>query len=283
MHRQEPINRWAWPGGAKIAVSIGLAFEGFENVSQFKTYNSEQKKNFFSLSFADYAWKAGAWRLMELLDGYGITGQCYTNGLAAEKHPEVVAALARAGHEIVGHGWINDPDRPTNELDPDAERLEIQRCTKALTEAAGQRPVGWVSPGYTGTKSTLHLLQSEGYLWSGDDASHDLPFIERTPNGRMVILPVTGYASNDLGMWIGPRNPPGVIWEGFKDTFDCLYEEGRTGAPGWTEIVLHCHIAGRPTLIPTIRKCLDYARRHEDVWFARRRDMAEWTLQRETA
>jgi allantoinase len=41
-------------------------------------------------------------------------------------------------------------------------------------------------------------------------------------------------------------------------------------------------MAGRPTLIPTIRKCIAYAKQHEDVWFARKQDLAEWALKRET-
>jgi peptidoglycan/xylan/chitin deacetylase (PgdA/CDA1 family) len=267
---------WRWPNDAKVAVTIGLAFEGFEAYSQFRTYNPEQKVNHFSLSFADYGWKAGAWRLMSLLERLGLRGQVYTNGLAAEQHPDVVAALAAAGHEIVGHGWVNDHHLFTDD-DYEKEREEIRRCTRALTDAAKVRPVGWVSPAYMGSKNTLELLKAEGYIWSGDDASDDMPFIKPTPNGDMVIMPVTGYASNDLGMWLTPRNPPGIIWEGFKDTLDCMLEEAQSGYAGWTEIVLHCHIAGRPTLIPTVRRCLEYAIK-QGALIVPRRELAEWTL-----
>lgn len=267
---------WRWPNDAKVAVTIGLAFEGFEAYSQFRTYNPEQKVNHFSLSFADYGWKAGAWRLMSLLERLGLRGQVYTNGLAAEQRPDVVAAMAAAGHEIVGHGWVNDHHLFTDD-DYEKEREEIRRCTRALTDAAKVRPVGWVSPAYMGSKNTLELLKAEGYIWSGDDASDDLPFIKPTPSGDMVIMPVTGYASNDLGMWLTPRNPPGIIWEGFKDTLDCMLEEAQAGYVGWTEIVLHCHIAGRPTLIPTVRRCLEYAI-SKGALIVPRRELAEWTL-----
>ena len=91
----------------------------------------------------------------------------------------------------------------------------------------------------------------------------------------------TNIPHNDLIMWTMAKNPPGVIWDSFKDTFDQLYEEGRRGSPKWTEITLHFHMAGRPTLIPTIRKCLEYAKQHEGVWFPRKRDIAEWTLEHE--
>lgn len=60
-----------------------------------------------------------------------------------------------------------------------------------------------------------------------------------------------------------------------------LYAEGIEGHPKWIEITLHSHIAGRPTLQPVIRKCFEYAKSHSDVWFARRKDIAEWTLRHE--
>jgi allantoinase len=41
-------------------------------------------------------------------------------------------------------------------------------------------------------------------------------------------------------------------------------------------------MAGRPTLIPTVRKCIAYARKHKGVWFARKRDIAEWALKHES-
>jgi peptidoglycan/xylan/chitin deacetylase (PgdA/CDA1 family) len=267
--------QWRWPNDAKVAVTIGLAFEGFQFFSQFRTDSPQQKVNHFSLSYADYGWKAGAWRLLDLLDRLGLQSQVYTSGLAAEQHPDVVAAMAAGGHEIVGHGWVND--RLFGDDSAEAEREEIRRCTRVLTEAAKTRPVGWVSPAYMGSKNTLGILKSEGYLWSGDDASDDLPFVKATEHGDIVIMPVTGYAANDLGMWLTPRNPPSVIWEGFKDTFDHLMEEGRAGLAGWTEIVLHCHVAGRPTLIPTVKRCLDYAS-SRGALIVPRRDLAEWTL-----
>jgi len=273
--------QWRWPQRQKIAISVGVAFEAFENQSQFKTDVPFGKKNHFSLSFGDYGWKAGAWRLMETLDRLAIKANVSTSGLAAERHPNVVAAFAQAGHEINGHGWVNDV--LAGDDNPEVERAEILRCTNAISDAAGTRPVGWTSPGSTGSKNTLSFLKAEGYLWSGDDASDDLPFLRETDHGPIVILPRTNTLHNDLTMWLAPRNPPNVIWEAFRNSFDELYAEGEAGCPKWTEITLHCHIAGRPTLQPEIRRCIDYARQHDGVWFARRCDIARWALEHENA
>ena len=96
----------------------------------------------------------------------------------------------------------------------------------------------------------------------------------------MVLLPRVNMPHNDLSIWIQGKNPPGVIWEQFKDTFDELHSEGERGSPKWIEVVLHAHMAGRPTLIPTLRRCIAYAKEHGDVWFAKKRELAEWTLKR---
>jgi peptidoglycan/xylan/chitin deacetylase (PgdA/CDA1 family) len=270
--------KWHWPDGQKLAMSVGLAFEAFEHHSQFSTSSaaSRGKVNHFSLSYADYGWKAGVWRLLDLLDRYGLKANMSTSGLAAERHPNVVTAVAQAGHELNAHGWVND--HVCSDDDEAAERDEIRRCTRAITAAAGVRPVGWTGPGSTGSKNTLSILKAEGYLWNGDDASDDLPFLRETPHGPIVIMPRTNTPQNDLTMWLAPRNPPNILWEGFRNTFDTLYAEGEASALKWMEITLHCHIGGRPTLQPVIRQCLDYAKQHDGVWFARRRDIAAWTL-----
>lgn len=273
--------QWRWPDGQKIAMSVGLALESFTYHSQFRTHHlGEGRVNHFSLSYADYGWKAGVWRVMDLLDRYQIYGNMSVNGQMAEQHPETVAAVAAAGHEINGHGWVNDVLVKAD--DPEAELLEIQRCSEVIEAATGQRPVGWTGPGSTGSAHTMRLLRSEGYLWNGDDASDDVPFLRDTEHGPIVIMPRTNSPHNDLTMWLAPRNPPEIIWEGFKNTFDQLYAEGEAGAPKWIEMTIHSHIGGRPTLQPILRKCLEYAKSHADVWFARRRDIAEWTLEHET-
>ncbi len=271
---------WEWPEKANLAISINLAFEAFQFSSQYaSSTKTPNKKDYFSLSYGEYGAKSGAWRLMDLLEDVGLRGSMSTNGLAAETYPNVVRAFADQGNEIVGHGWAND--ELFRDEDAEAELAEIRRCTKVLKEASNTQPVGWTSPGSAGSANTLAFLRGEGYIWNGDDASDDLPFIRETKNGPMVIMPRTNIPHNDLIVWMRTKNPPGFLFESFKETFDQLYAEGKAGRPKWTEITLHCHIAGRPTLVPTIRKCLEYAKGHERVWFALKRDIAKWALKRE--
>jgi peptidoglycan/xylan/chitin deacetylase (PgdA/CDA1 family) len=275
---------WRWPDGQKMAMSVGLALEGFERHSQFSTSTSaasRNKVNHFSLSYAEYGWKVGVWRFLELLDKHGLKANMSTSGLIAQQQPKVVEAVYKAGHEINAHGWVNDVT--ASDDDEQAEIAEIKKCKKVITDATGAAPVGWTGPGSTGSKNTLSILKAEGFVWNGDDASDDLPFLRDTDKGPMVMMPRTNTPQNDLTMWLAPRNPPSVLWDGFKNTFDTLYAEGEAGKPKWMEITLHCHIGGRPTLQPVIRQCFEYAKQHSGVWFARRRDIAEWCLKHEGA
>ena len=272
---------WSWPGKATIAVTLNMALESFVRASQVTLEKTSNKVDHFSLTYADYAYKAGAWRLLDLMDEFRIKGSVSTNGLTGERHPKVVRAFADYGCEIVGHAWAQDV--LVKDDDPEAELADIRKVTKVLADAAGgARPIGWVSQGSAMSANTLDFLKQEGYLWSGDDMSDDLPFLKDTKHGKMVMLPRVNLPHNDLWMWATARNPPDFMWQGWKATFDQLYREGLDGVPKWCELTLHAHMGARPTMIPAVRQMLNYAKKHKGVWFTRRRDIAEWTLERET-
>jgi peptidoglycan/xylan/chitin deacetylase (PgdA/CDA1 family) len=58
-----------------------------------------------------------------------------------------------------------------------------------------------------------------------------------------------------------------------KDSFDTLYDEGAE-TPKMMSIGLHCRLAGRPGRFAALKRFVEYARSHEDVWFCRRIDIA---------
>jgi peptidoglycan/xylan/chitin deacetylase (PgdA/CDA1 family) len=58
-----------------------------------------------------------------------------------------------------------------------------------------------------------------------------------------------------------------------KDTFDELYADGGQ-SPKMMSVGLHCRLAGRPGRASALRKFLRYVVEHDDVWVARRIDIA---------
>lgn len=62
-----------------------------------------------------------------------------------------------------------------------------------------------------------------------------------------------------------------------KDTFDVLYAEGET-APRIMSVGLHGRLAGRPGRAAALARFLDYVLSHDQVWVARRIDVARHWL-----
>ena len=75
--------RWRWPNDGKIALSVAIAYEAFELRSQYGIYSEPGRPDYFSLSYGEYGWKSGAWRLLDLMDEVGLKFSMTTNGLAA--------------------------------------------------------------------------------------------------------------------------------------------------------------------------------------------------------
>jgi peptidoglycan/xylan/chitin deacetylase (PgdA/CDA1 family) len=59
-----------------------------------------------------------------------------------------------------------------------------------------------------------------------------------------------------------------------KDSFDCLYEEGRRGSPKMMSVGLHCRLVGRPGRAQALARFVDYVLAHDKVWIPRRIDIA---------
>jgi len=63
------------------------------------------------------------------------------------------------------------------------------------------------------------------------------------------------------------------------DSFDYLREESKVNGK-LMSIGIHVRISGRPGRIVALDRFLNYAKKFEDVWFARRVDIAKWWLDR---
>jgi peptidoglycan/xylan/chitin deacetylase (PgdA/CDA1 family) len=266
--RPKPIK---WPNNAKIAVSFFVAFEAFEKASQYR--ESRDKPDYASLAYGEYGGKAGIWRIMDVFERNRVKGTIDTNGRIAEDFPDALKELHAAGHEIVGHGWVNDT--ALSSLDAAQEKALIQRTLDAIASVIGQRPVGWVSPGHRVNDYTFGNFVDAGIFWTGDLPGPDIPQ-HRIVNGKaLIIMPRLDYA-NDLSLIFRAKNPARIYFDSFKAAFDCLYAEGQAGAPKLIDCLVHAHIGGRPNIIGVFEECVRYAKGFPDVWFATKGEIARY-------
>ncbi|HEX9858038.1 MAG TPA: allantoinase PuuE [Paracoccaceae bacterium] len=274
----------AWPGGARIAVSLVLNYEeGGENNVLHGDAGSEAflsdiagaapwpgQRHWNMESLYDYGARAGFWRLHRLFTGLDIPVTVYGVATALARNPEQVAAMKAAGWEIASHGlkWVEHRDMPE-----EAERAAIAEAVRLHTEVVGERPRGW----YTGRCSvnTVRLTAEEGgFDWISDTYDDDLPYWREVGERDQLVIPYT-LEANDMRFATAPGYIEGQqFFQYLKDTFDVLYAEGQAGAARMFSVGLHCRLIGRPGKIAGLQRFLDYARGHEGVWFPRRIDIA---------
>ena len=171
-----PTPAMKWPDDARICVSVTIAFEAFQYAGHYgHTQTKPGEKNIFSLSYAEYGPKVGVWRILDVLARNGVRATFDVGGMAAERYPQAIKAMRDGGHEAAGHGYANDIY--PNDDDHAGELKAIKDTIAAIEATYGERPVGWVSPGSVGTSKTFDVMVQEKFIWNGDDASQDTPFI----------------------------------------------------------------------------------------------------------
>ncbi len=275
----------AWPNGAKIAVSLVLNYEeGGENNILHGDAGSEAflsdiagaaswagMRHWNMESLYDYGARAGFWRLHRLFTGMEIPVTIFGVATALARNPEQVAAMKSAGWEIASHGlkWVDHRDMPIEE-----ERRQIAEAIRLHTEVVGTPPRGW----YTGRCSlnTVDLTAETGVLdWISDTYDDDLPYWREVGGRDQLVIPYT-LEANDMRFATAPGYIEGQqFFQYLKDSFDTLYAEGQAGAAKMFSIGLHCRLIGRPGKIAGLKRFLDYAKSHKDVWFPRRIEIAE--------
>ena len=278
--------RIAWPGGARLALSFVVNVEEGAELSRTSgdarneaTYEAREEVEghpdpCMESHFA-YGSRAGIWRILDLLDGFGARATFSACGRAVAATPTLAAAPAARGHEVSAHGWRWERHAGMAE---DTERAVIAAAVAAIRDAAGERPVGWHTRSASSVNTRRLLLEEGGFLYDSDAYDDDIPrSVARPDGGRHVILPYA-FDTNDM------RFAPGggfVQAEDFSryciSAIDWLLREGRA-APRMLSIGLHLRIIGRPARMSGLEAVLKHVARTPGIWVAPRRDIARHWL-----
>jgi allantoinase len=274
-----------WPKGARIALQFVLNYEeGGENCVLHGDAGSEQflseivgaaayaDRHLSMESIYEYGSRVGVWRILREFERRSLPLTVFAVGMAAERHPEVIQACVELGHEIASHSyrWVH-----YQAMSEELEREHIRLGTESIQKLTGGLwPKGW----YTGRDSprTRRLvLEHGGYEYDSDYYGDDLPFWMPVPeaSAHQLIVPYT-LDTNDM-RFATPQgfNTGDHFFQYLKDAFDVLYAEGAE-CPKMLNIGMHCRLLGRPGRMMSLIRFLDYVQRHENVWIARRIDIA---------
>ena len=273
----------SWPNNAKLALQIVLNYEeGGENSvlngdKYSETFLSEiigakaiKGRHISMESIYEYGSRSGFWRLDKLFKEKKIPITIFGVGLALKQNPEVCHAIKNGDYEIAAHGyrWIDYQD-----VKKSVEKKHMQQAINAIKDIFGSRPLGW----YTGrcSPNTRDLVFDDGgFLYDSDSYSDDLPYWEYRGKKKQLIIPYT-LDNNDMRFATNQGfNTGDHFYNYLKDSFDALYEEGKTN-PKMMSVGLHCRLIGRPGRIQSLKKFLDYVLKFEDIWICKRIDIAK--------
>ena len=277
------IPKIKWPNNARIALQIVLNYEeGAENCVLNGDKNSEiflseiigaqpiKGRHMNMESLYEYGSRAGFWRLHKLFQEKKIPITIFGVGMALEKNPEICKAIIESNYEVASHGWkwIDYQNIKKSE-----EKKHMQLAIKAHTKIFGKRPNGW----YTGrcSPNTRDLVMEDGgFLYDSDSYSDDLPYWEIRNNKKQLIIPYT-LDNNDMRFATNQGfNTGDHFFTYLKDSFDALYEEGKT-SPKMMSVGLHCRLIGKPGRVQSLKKFLNYVLKHKNVWVCKRIDIAK--------
>jgi putative urate catabolism protein len=269
-----------WPGGSRLAVQFVINYEeGAENcvlhgdaaseaflsdIVGAEAYPGQRHMNMESLY--EYGSRAGFWRLRRLFSERDVPVTVFGVAMALERNPAAVAAMQASGWEIASHGyrWIDYQD-----IDEQTERQHLDKAIDVHTRVTGSRPLGW----YLGRCSPqTHRLVAEegGFVYNADSYADDLPYWDPTFAVPQLMVPYTLDANDMRFATAQGFNAGQQFFDYLKDTFDVLHAEGSR----MMSVGLHCRLAGRPGRAAAVARFLDYVQSREDVWLARRIDIA---------
>jgi putative urate catabolism protein len=221
-------------------------------------------------SLYEYGSRSGFWRLHDLFKEKKIPITIFGVGMALEKNPEICKAIKDANYEVASHGWrwID-----YQKIKKSEEKKHMKLAIESHKKIFGVRPLGW----YTGrcSPNTRDLVfEDGGFLYDSDSYSDDLPYWEIRNKKKQLIIPYT-LDNNDMRFATNQGfNTGDHFFTYLKDSFDTLYEEGKT-SPKMMSVGLHCRLIGKPGRIQSLKKFLDYILEREDVWICKRIDIAK--------
>lgn len=203
----------------------------------------------------------GAERILALLQRYDIKATWFIPGHTADTFPEICKRIHDAGHEIGHHGYLHEPPAT---LSREAEEDVLTRGSDAIRRITGAAPLGYRSPSWDLSSSTVELLLEHDFTYDSSMMAHDdQPYWVRQgdvihadgriswgPVSRLIEIPISWtlddyphfeYRRSDTAIQEGLKSATGVL-ENFVDDFRYMARTTDWGALTYT---FHPQVVGR--------------------------------------
>ena len=256
---------YEWPNGTRLAVYIGFNLEHFafgEGLGA-KLVTAADGVDVLNHSWREYGNRVGAWRCLELFDALKLPTGAIVNTALFDHCPELVAAFAARGDEIIGHGHTNS--QAQGAMSADDERALLQSCRERIAAESGTAPQGWLSPWISESRDTPDLLAATGYRYTLNWCHDDQPVRMRTSSGPLWAIPYP-QELNDIPAIVARQMSGADFADLIVDQFDEMLRQAEQ-QPLVLGIALHPYLVGQPHRLKHLRRALKHVATSNQTWW----------------
>jgi len=256
----------AWPQGVTAAACLTFDMDA---ESAMLTADISSVSRMTPMSHQSYGPLVGVPRILSLLDRHALKATFYIPGYSAHRYPEVVRAIAEAGHEIAHHSYFHENTAGMDEA-TEADMLDLG--LKALRDVAGVRPDGYRAPMWEMNYHTPRLLADRGFTYDSSLMDSDFPYVLATSDAADAATLVEIPVSWGLDDWEQYAYLPGLTGSG-------LIESPAKALEMWTleleamhrlgaAFVLCCHpfLSGRPSRAEALEALIERMKSLTGLW-----------------
>jgi allantoinase len=265
--------RLSWPNDARVASWVIPNIEHFLfDRPSTRLTNLPVNPDVLNYSWRDYGVRVGIWRMMEVMERYGVKGTVALNSDVCARYPRIIEEGKKLGWEWMGHG-NNNSTLFAGQSEAE-ERALIKDVVTTISKSVGKAPRGWLSPALSETMRTLDILAENGIEYVGNWVNDDQPYPMRVKKGSMIAMPYS-VEINDIPALLDLHQSPETFGQMICDQFDVLYEDGaQTGRV--MSICLHPFLVGYPHRSKYFAKALHHITSRQEVWLTTGGAIVDW-------
>jgi peptidoglycan/xylan/chitin deacetylase (PgdA/CDA1 family) len=264
--------KFIWPGAARIAFTVTLVLDYWELAAPDHETPDPRIVSPLGRFFPDwltwshrlYGARVGIFRILDVLDQFGLKPSVALGSEAAKRYPELVDALSRRDSCFMAHG--DYASRRITSRTKDESGI-IAAARDSIADVTGRSPKGWCGQDFNESGDTPALLTKAGFHYTTDWANDDRPYLL---GGHLLALPPQPEWNDLECMWLRRVTPP--VWSAnVVEAFDVLHAEGHNTF----NLTLHPWITGQAHRIRYLRDALHRVLGKPHVWRTTTDELAE--------